>query len=89
MFMLDDPVPHLLGNESIWRDGEVVGRITSGCFGYTIGRSVGIGYVNTRGDMDASDVRSGSYELELSTDLHPATASLRPPYDPRGDRVRG
>ncbi len=89
MFTLDDSDPYLLGNEPIFRDGEVVGRITSGYFGYTVGRSVGMGYVSTGRDMDASDVRSGSYELELSTERFSATASLRPPYDPRGDRVRG
>ena len=33
MFVLDDPEPYILGNEPVYRDGEVVGRITSGFFG--------------------------------------------------------
>ena len=87
MFVLDDPEPYILGNEPVYREGEVVGRITSGFFGHTVGRSVGMGYV--RVEPDAGPIASGSYELEMSTERFPATASLRPPYDPRSVRVRG
>ena len=87
MFVLDDPEPYILGNEPVYRDGEVVGRITSGFFGHTVGRSVGMGYV--RVEPGAGPIASGSYELEMSTERFPATASLRPPYDPRSLRVRG
>ena len=87
MFVLDDPEPYILGNEPVYRDGEVVGRITSGFFGHTVGRSVGMGYV--RVEPGAGPIASGSYQLEMSTERFPATASLRPPYDPRSLRVRG
>ena len=87
MFVLDDPEPYILGNEPVYRDGEVVGRITSGFFGHTVGRSVGMGYV--RVEPGAGRITSGSYELEMSTLRFPATARLRPPYDPRSVRVRG
>ena len=87
MFVLDDPEPYILGNEPVYRDGEVVGRITSGFFGHTVGRSVGMGYV--RVEPGAGPIASGSYELEMSTLRFPATARLRPPYDPRSVRVRG
>ena len=43
VFTLDDPEPLMYHNEPIWRDGELVGRITSGAFGHTIGRSIGLG----------------------------------------------
>ena len=86
MFVLDDPEPYILGNEPVYRDGEVVGRITSGFFGHTVGRSVGMGYVRVQ--PDAGPIASGSYELEMSTERFPATASLRPPYDPKSLRVR-
>ena len=89
MFTLDDAEPYILGNEPIYRNGEVVGRITSGHFGHTVGRSVGMGYMKNDEGVDAAFVRSGSYELELSTERFPATASLRPPYDPKSERVRG
>ena len=76
MFVLDDPEPYILGNEPVYREGEVVGRITSGFFGHTVGRSVGMGYV--RVEPGAGPIASGSYELEMSTERFPATASLRP-----------
>ena len=87
MFVLDDPEPYILGNEPVYRNGQVFGRITSGFFGHTVGRSVGMGYV--RVEPDAGPITSGLYELEMSTERFPATASLRPPYDPRSIRVRG
>ena len=88
MFTLDDPEPYLLGNEPIYRDGVVVGRITSGFYGHTVGRSVGMGYVGNESGVDTDFIRAGAYELELATERFPASASLRAPYDPRGERVR-
>ena len=40
-----DPAVVLLGRETIYRDGERVGWLTSGGYGYTIDRSIGYGYV--------------------------------------------
>lgn len=42
---LRDPEGMLIHDESILSDGRVVGRMTSGSYGYTIGRACGIGYV--------------------------------------------
>ena len=89
MFTLDDPEPLLLGDEAIHRDGTLVGRITSGAYGHTLGRSVGMGYVTWADGVDAAFVRSGRWELEIATERFPARASLEPPYDPTSARVRG
>ncbi len=89
MFTLDDPEPLLLGDEPIWRDGALVGRITSGAYGHTLGRSVGMGYVAHPDGVDAAFVRAGRWELEIATDRFLATARLEPPYDPTSARVRG
>ena len=40
-----DPSIVLLGRETIYRDGKRVGWLTSGGYGYTVGRSIGYGYV--------------------------------------------
>ena len=85
MFVLDDPEPYILGNEPVYREGEVVGRITSGFFGHTVGRSVGMGYV--RVEPDAEPIASGSYELEMSTERFPATR--KPPSALRSQRPPG
>jgi 4-methylaminobutanoate oxidase (formaldehyde-forming) len=88
MFVLEDSEPLLLGDEPIWRDGVLVGRITSGAYGHTLGRSVGMGYVAHPGGVDAAFVRAGRWELEVATERFSATATLEPPYDPRSMRVR-
>ena len=79
--------PYILGNEPIFRDGEIVGHITSGSFGHTIGKSIGLGYIESE-NITADFVKSGEYELELSTERHPSSVSLKPPYDPKNERVR-
>lgn len=90
VFVLDDPEPLLYHNEPIVRDGAIVGRITSGWYGHTCGRAIGLGYVSDPGGGTASAefIHAGRYELEVANERFPAQASLRAPYDPDGARVR-
>lgn len=76
-------------NEPIWRDGVLVGRVTSGMFGHTIGKPLGMGYVENRGVIvDAAFVNGGDYEIEVAGERIPAEVSLRPFYDPGNRRVK-
>ena len=88
VFVLNDPEPLLLGDEPIYRNGVLVGRTTSGAFGHTVGRSVGLGYVENEGGVTPAYVRAGAYEIEVLAQRYPARARLTPPYDPRSRRVR-
>lgn len=85
-FTLNDPGPVLWGNEPILRDGVPVGYTTSGSYGHTLGAAIGMGYVTEAGGVDAAWVKAGTFEINVSGDRVPATAHLRPPYDP--DRTR-
>jgi heterotetrameric sarcosine oxidase gamma subunit len=88
-FRLEASEPLLYHNEPIWRDGRIVGRLTSGMFGHTVGAPLGMGYVeNAGGAVSAEWVAAGRYELEVAAERLPAIASLRPFYDPTGLRVR-
>jgi 4-methylaminobutanoate oxidase (formaldehyde-forming) len=87
-FTVDDPTVTLFGREMIYRDGERVGWLTSGGYGYTIGRPIGYGYVRRGEGVDRDFVLSGSYELEIATERVPAQVTLEPPLDPAGTRVR-
>jgi 4-methylaminobutanoate oxidase (formaldehyde-forming) len=87
-FALDDPEPLLYHNEPIWRDGEIVGYLSSGNYGHTLGRAVGLGYVSHADGVDAEFVNSGRYEIEVACERFPAKASLRPMYDPKSERMR-
>ena len=78
----------LLGRETILRDGERVGWLTSGGFGYTIGASIGYGYVRNPAGVTADHVLGGTYELEVAGRRVPAAVSLQPLYDPSNSRVK-
>jgi glycine cleavage system aminomethyltransferase T/glycine/D-amino acid oxidase-like deaminating enzyme len=87
-FLLQDPEPLLYGSEPIFRDGERVGYLGSGGYGHTLGGAVGLGRVENETGVTADFVKSGSYEIEVAGVRFPAKASLRPMYDPKGERVR-
>ena len=88
-FALADASRMLYHNEPVWRDGRLVGRLTSGMFGHTLGKPVGLGYVANGGEpVDAAFVAAGRYEIEVAGERIAATASLAPLYDPKSLRVR-
>jgi 4-methylaminobutanoate oxidase (formaldehyde-forming) len=78
----------LLGGETIYRDCEVAGWITSGGFAHTFNRPVGLGHVRREQGVDADYLLSGSYELDVAGTRFPAEISLRALYDPTGARMR-
>jgi 4-methylaminobutanoate oxidase (formaldehyde-forming) len=80
-FRLDDPEPLLYHNEPIWRGDEIVGHITSGAYGHTLGSCIGLGYVT--GAIDGE-----KFEIEVAGVRFAATTSLRPMYDPKNANIR-
>jgi len=89
-FALADSDKLLYHNEPIWRDGVIVGSITSGMYGHTIDASLGMGYVSAPEGVVCTRefARGGYYEIEVAGQRIPARASLDPWYDPRSARVR-
>ncbi len=87
-FALEDPEPLLYHNEPIYRDGEIVGYLSSGNYGHFLGRAIGLGYVSHPDGVDADFVTGGTYEIEVACERFPAQASLRPLYDPKAERVK-
>jgi sarcosine dehydrogenase len=83
-----DPSVVLLGRETIYRNGDRVGWLTSGGYGYTIERSIGYGYVRNPAGVTTDYVTTGSYELEVAGQRVPAEVSLQPFYDPTNSRVK-
>ena len=79
----------LYHNEPIWRDGVLVGRISSGMFAHTLGVPLGLGYLAAgERPLDAGWISGGHYEVEVAGERIPAQVSLRPFYDPAGERVK-
>jgi 4-methylaminobutanoate oxidase (formaldehyde-forming) len=82
------PETVLLGRETIYRNGERVGWLPSGGYGYTVEKSIGYGYVRREAGVDAAYVLDGDYELEVATKRVKCSVSLAPLYDPKMEKVK-
>ena len=88
-FTLEDSDAVLVGRETILRDGNFAGYLTSAGFGYTLGKPIGYGYVrNGKSAVTADFVRGGTYELVVAGDRIPAQVHLSPLYDPKMARIK-
>lgn len=87
-FTVDDPSIVLLGRETILRDGEPVGYLTSGGYGYTIGKNIGYGYVRNATGLDDAWLKAGRYELVVAMEKVAADIHLGPLYDPGMQRIK-
>jgi glycine cleavage system aminomethyltransferase T/glycine/D-amino acid oxidase-like deaminating enzyme len=87
-FISDDPKVVLLGRETILRDGEQVGYLTSGGFGYTIGKPIGFGYIRKPDGLTEDFIRAGRYELIVAQDRVSCKVALGALYDPANARVK-
>ena len=87
-FQLNDPEPLLYHNEPIFREGEIVGYMTSGMYGHHLGGAIGLGYVHDVGGVDTAYVNEGTFEVLVAGEMVAASASLRPLYDPKSERIK-
>ena len=81
--VLDDPRSVCLGNEPVRMGGEIVGRVTSGGYGFAVERSIAFAYlppdgavIGTRGDVEVFGEWVG-FEVVRE-----------PLWDPKGERLR-
>jgi 4-methylaminobutanoate oxidase (formaldehyde-forming) len=81
--VLDDPRSVCLGNEPVRVDGEVVGRVTSGGYGFAVERS--IAYAHLPPDRAAIGTRG---EVEVFGEWVGFEVAREPLYDPDGARIR-
>ncbi len=87
--LLAEPEPLLYHGESVVHDGRVVGRVTSGAFGHTLGAAVGLAAIEGEPAVANEIVVSGEVEIEIAGVRVPARLDARPFYDPAGARLRG
>jgi glycine cleavage system aminomethyltransferase T/glycine/D-amino acid oxidase-like deaminating enzyme len=81
---LADPRAVALGNEPVRVDGEVVGRVTSGGYGYTVERSIAYAYL----PPDRAEAGT-SVEVDVFGEWVAGEVATEPLYDPDGTRLRG
>jgi len=87
-FTVDDPAISLVGRETIYQNGERVGYLTSGGWGYTAATNIGMGYVRRADGVTDDFLREATYELEVATVRVPAKLHATPLYDPKGTRIK-
>ena len=87
-FLLQDPEVILYSHEPILRDGKIVGHLTSGNYGHTLGGSVGLGYIEVEEAVTKDYLESGKIEIDVGGERIPAKASLGAQYDPKATRMR-
>ena len=72
------------GDEPVYAGDAHIGFITSGGYGHCIGESLAMAMI------DSARIKEGAKcAVEILGDLRPARISLRPPYDPEGEKMRG
>ena len=87
-FLLQDPDAFIYHHEPIYRDGGVVGHVTTGSYGHSLGGAVALGMVSIPEGGTARDLTKGSYEIAVAGHRIPAKVSLRPMYDATNSRVK-
>ena len=81
--VLDDPRAVALGSEPVRVAGELVGRVTSGGYGYTVERSIAYAYLPS-----AAAEPGTSVAVEIFGEWIPGSVAEEPLFDPAGERVR-
>jgi 4-methylaminobutanoate oxidase (formaldehyde-forming) len=80
---LEDPRSVALGEEPVRAGGDVIGRVTSGGFGYTVGRSISYAYLPAKHREPGTVV-----DVEIFGRWVKAEVAAEPLFDPNGERVR-
>jgi 4-methylaminobutanoate oxidase (formaldehyde-forming) len=78
----------LSGRETIYRNGEPCGWLSSAGYGHSLQQSIGMGYVRSTDIIDKDYVLSGNYELEVATVRVKAQVTLTPLLDPKMEKVK-
>ena len=81
--VLEDERSVALGNEPVRIAGEIVGRVTSGGYGYTVQRSIAYAYLPVEVEQGAA------VEIDIFGRWIGGQVVREPLFDPAGERVRG
>jgi dimethylglycine dehydrogenase len=71
------------GSEAIYKNGEVVGRATSGGYGWRVGKSLALGMVEPELAIIGTEL-----EIEILGEMYKATVVEESPFDPTNIKLR-
>lgn len=72
-----------LGNNPIYRDGALIGRATSGNYGFRVGKSLALAMLNPEHAGEGTRV-----DIEILNARYAATVVAESPWDPENERLR-
>lgn len=81
--VLDDPRAVALGGEPLLDGERVLGRVTSGSYGYTVRQSIAYGYLPVDYAIPGTKVA-----VQLFGVRYPATVMKEPLYDPKNEKIK-
>jgi 4-methylaminobutanoate oxidase (formaldehyde-forming) len=81
--------PFLLHNEPIRRDDTIVGHVTSGAWGFRIGKSLGLATLRNPEGVSKEWIAQGAFSVRVAGQDFPLAVQFAPFYDPAGERMRG
>ncbi|MCH9000381.1 MAG: FAD-dependent oxidoreductase [Proteobacteria bacterium] len=72
-----------IGNEPLFKDGEMVGRATAGGYGWRVGKSLALGFVKPELAEAGSEL-----QIDVLGEMKPAVIIEESPYDPENEKLR-
>jgi dimethylglycine dehydrogenase len=85
MLEIDATTADASGGEPIFLpDGTPIGQVSSGAYGYSVGKSLAIGYIKAEHFVASLEVT-----VALLGRPHHARVLAQPSFDPQGLRLRG
>ncbi len=81
--------PYLIHNEPIWKEGHIVGHVTSGEWGPRLQAMVGLASLHREQGVSKAWIDEGGFQVQIEGRFHPLTLQLAGFYDPQGHRMRG
>jgi 4-methylaminobutanoate oxidase (formaldehyde-forming) len=91
--LVSDPEPLMFHAEVVRRAGVPIGYLRAASYGWTLGGAVGLAMIEPGEHGEAVPVTQAwldaePLDVEIAGSRYPATASLRPLYDPKNLRIR-
>jgi len=87
-FLLEQADHFIYHNEPIYMNDQLVGAITTGTYGHTLGAPVGLGWVALPTAISNDTLENQQWEILVAGNKIGARASMKPLYDPQNKKLR-
>ncbi len=81
--------PYLIHNEPVFKNGELVGHVTSGGWGFRLNAMIGLASLHQEGGVTKDWIDEAGFSVQIAGRLYPIRVQLGGFYDPSGAIMRG